>query len=115
MPRIGIHQMIVQRDADELLTTLWCTKSRAWAYEQEWRGLHQQAGTLFCYGPLALKAVYFGPDITRYALEVVCLVLHGQNPDVELWLGERSKREFKVEFRRTEYTPYHEAKRRGLV
>jgi hypothetical protein len=62
-----------------------------------------------------LKAVYFGPAIDCLALDIVCVIIADQNPDVELWVGRRSEREFKVEFEKKTYTPYVVAKRLGLV
>ena len=64
--------------------------------------------------PDALKAVYFGPDISPEALEIVCLLLAGQNSTVRLFRGQRSTTEFKVDFASFTYTPYLEAKRLGL-
>ncbi len=114
MPTVKIDSFIVDGQDDQLLN-LYCTKSEAWAYEKEWRGLHKEAGTLFTYESQALKAVYFGPDIEWQALEIICLILSGQNPEVELWRGTRSKSEFKVHFESFTYTSYIEAKRKGLA
>jgi len=72
------------------------SKARSWAYEREWRCFHAEASTLFTYPAEALKAVYFGPNVDRFALDIVCIILAGQNPDVELWVGKRSESEFKV-------------------
>jgi hypothetical protein len=69
----------------------------------------------FNYPAEALKAVYFGPNIDRLALDIVCVILAGQNPDVEFWVGRRSDREFKVEFEQKTYTPYIVAKRLEIV
>ncbi len=114
MPTVRINSFIIDKDSNQLID-LYCTKSESWAYEKEWRGLHKKAGTLFTYESKALKAVYFGPDIENQALEIVCLILAGQNPDVELWQGTRSDTEFKVQFTSFTYTSYIEAKRKGLI
>jgi len=114
MPTLHIDTVIVDKNYDQLLD-LYCTKSDVWSYEQEWRGFHEKAGTLFSYKPEALKAVYFGPDIERQALEIVCLILAGQNSDVELWEGKRSETEFKTQFSFFTYTSHIEAKRKGLA
>lgn len=114
IPQVCIDSILVDNDSDQLIDR-YCTKSEAWAYEQEWRGLHKEAGTLFTYKLPALKAAYFGPDIERLALEIVCLILRGQNPDVELWQGSRSASQFKVQFEHFTYTSYVDAKAKGLA
>lgn len=115
VPQVDIADCIVNKNYDKLLDDLYCTKSNFWKYEKEWRAIHSEAGTLFGYGADALKAVYFGPDIERQALEIVCLILQGQSPDVQFFRGKRSETEFKVEFSKYTYTCYVEAKRQGLV
>ncbi|MCB9299923.1 MAG: DUF2971 domain-containing protein [Lewinellaceae bacterium] len=113
MPQIRVDSMIVEKKFDQIID-LYCTKSEAWAYEKEWRGIHQTAGTLYTYESSALKAVYFGPDIELGALEIICLILSGQNPEVEFWRSFRSPTEFRVQFEKFTYTSYAEAKRKGL-
>ncbi len=114
MPKISISSFFIDKESHQLVD-LFCTKAYAWRYEHEWRMLHKEAGTLYTYPAEALKAVYFGPDIEDQAAEIVCLVLGGQNPDVELWQGSRSEQRFSVEFAQFEYTPYIVAKEKGLV
>jgi Protein of unknown function (DUF2971) len=99
----------------DAVAELFCTKSAAWAYEKEWRVIHQQANTEFCYTPDTLTGVYFGPDIDAQSMEIVCLILAGQNEYVKFWRGTRSTSEFKVQFEQFNYTPYLEAKRQGLT
>jgi hypothetical protein len=113
MPVLNIADAIVNNNYEQIID-LYCTKSTAWRHEHEWRAIHNQAGTLFTYEADTLKAVYFGPDIDQHAREIVCLILAGQNPDVELWQGKRSATKFKVEFDRFTYMPYIEAKKKGL-
>lgn len=114
IPQVDIADCMVKKNYDKLLDDLYCTKSSFWKYEKEWRAIHSESGTLFGYGDL-LKAVYFGPDIERQALEIICLIVQGQNPDVQFFQGKRSETEFKVEFSNFTYTCYAEAKRKGLV
>jgi hypothetical protein len=108
MPTISIDSFIVKTGFQ--FVDLFCTKSEAWAYEKEWRGLHKESGISFGYEREALKAVYFGPDIERQALKIVCLIIAGQNPEVELWQGVRSESEFTVNFSSFTYTSLIEAK-----
>jgi hypothetical protein len=115
MPQIDIVDCMVNKNYDKLFDDLYCTKSDSWSYEKEWRAMHSEAGTLFTYEADSLRAIYFGPDIERHALEIVCLIIQGQNPDVQFFAGKRNEIEFKVEFENFTYTSYAEAKRKGLV
>tara|TARA_R110001592_G_C12706756_1_gene707370 strand:- start:236 stop:505 length:270 start_codon:yes stop_codon:yes gene_type:complete len=87
----------------------------SWSYEKEWRCIHHVAGTRWTYEANALTGVYFGPEIDPEALEIICLVLQGQNENVKFWKGERSAETFSVEFKKVEYTSYLDAKRRGII
>ncbi len=113
LPEIDITRLLVTRDFDPVIE-LFCTKSLSWAYEREWRALHEVAGTSYGYPAEALTGVYFGPDIDDESLEIVCLILAGQNETVRLYRGTRSDTEFKVDFSEFTYTSFLDAKRRGL-
>ena len=93
----------------------FCTKSESWRYESEWRSFDDHAGTLFTYETAALESVFFGPDIDIQSMEIVCLILAGQNPDVKLWKGKRSEDKFEVIFENFTYTSYVDSKGLGLV
>ncbi|MGD9126138.1 MAG: DUF2971 domain-containing protein [Planctomycetia bacterium] len=109
IPVLSLYSMLANRGYKQWFD-LFCTKSEDWSYEQEWRAFHAEAGTAFGYESQALKAIYFGPMMERQALEIICLILQGQNLDVELWQGHRSESEFKMEFKRVTYTSHVEAK-----
>lgn len=115
MPMIDLRGVSVERDASQLIESLFCTKAKSWAYEREWRAFHAKADTLYTYPAEALKAVYFGPNIDPLMRDIVCTILAGQNPKVELWIGSRSRTDFKVEFELKTYTPYIVAKEAGLL
>lgn len=114
MPRINMVSALLSDDFDQTLD-MFCTKSESWKYEKEWRIIHSNVGTLFTYEASALKSLYFGPDIDRESLEIICLILKGQNPEVKLWKGKRSREKFEVIFEPFTYTSYIEAKRQGLL
>lgn len=114
LPTIDVATVLVDRVADQILNDLFCTKSEAWAYEKEWRAMHDTAGTSFCYEASALTEVYFGPDMDQQSLEIVCLVLCGQNAGVSYYRGARSETDFRVSFEKFEYTSFLEARSRGL-
>ncbi len=111
MPKINIRSFY-ENELD-LIIDLFCTQSINWEYEKKWRCIHQNVQR-YTYEAEALKAVYFGPDIERESLEIICLILSGQNPNVELWQGHRSKAKFKVEFEEVTYTSFIEAQKKGL-
>lgn len=108
MPRIDVATLLIRRDFEAIME-LFSTKSTSWAYEREWRVLHAKAGTPFHYPSECLTGIYFGPEISSEALEIICLVLQGQNPHVKFWKGRRSPTEFKVEFEEFAYTPFLKA------
>jgi hypothetical protein len=115
IPQINIADCMMNMNYGKLQNDLFCTKSSFWGYEKEWRAIHSKAGTLFGYEADVLRAIYFGPDIERQALEIICLIVQGQNPDVQFFAGKRSATEFRVEFESRTYTSHIEAKRKGLV
>ena len=90
-----------------------CTKPEDWSYEKEWRVIHQKQGTLYTYPRELLKAVYFGPRCTQSFMEMVCLTLLGQHPDVEFWRGKTSHTEYKVLFDRFSYVSFVESQKRA--
>jgi Protein of unknown function (DUF2971) len=108
MPVINLKELLPKPNTEAVLNLL-ATKSEDWRYENEWRLLHQTSGTLYCYPPECLTGIYFGPEISRQALEIICLIIQGQNKGVKFWRGVRSETEFKVEFVPFTYTSFIEA------
>jgi hypothetical protein len=98
----------------EPIERLFRTKSDAWSYEREWRAIHDVAGTEYVYEAPALTGIYFGPDIDFTSVEIVCLVMRGQNRTVKFFSGMRSSRDFKVEFKEFRYTDFLTAEEQGL-
>lgn len=113
-PEVDTFNLLLNSDPS-FINDLFCSKSKRWAYEKEWRVLHDNAGTLFNYESKCLKAIYFGPRIEPAFFEILSLILLGQNPDVELWRGKLSKNKFNIEFERVNYIPYIAAKQQGLI
>lgn len=114
LPTVSVRSLLLD-DTFNPVQELFCTKSEAWSYEREWRAIHDSAGTEYCYPPSALTAVYFGPDIDQQTLEIICLVLSGQNDTVRFFRGQRSGTEFKVTFEAFTYMSHLQAKRSGLL
>ena len=114
IPAIDIVSLIVEENINHV-DLLYCTKSGNWRHEKEWRLIHEKVGILYCYPTEALTAIYFGPKIDIQIMEIICLIIQGQNPNVEFWRGKLSKTEFKVEFEKFSYMPHVIAKKNGLV
>jgi Protein of unknown function (DUF2971) len=116
IPEISLVPIACEQDATQQFEIVYCTKSKAWSYEQEWRAFHKNVGTLYCYPPHVLKAVYFGPRIDKQAVDLVCQILAAQNSQVELWLGKTIEKGFKIVFdKQTGYTPLTLAKSLGWL
>jgi hypothetical protein len=105
---------ILRRDAAKSVTVVLTTKSRHWEYEREWRVIHDKAETNFTYEAAALVGIYFGTEILPSSLEIICLIIQGQNPNVKFFKAERSSTEYKLVFTEFHYTNYYAAKRNGL-
>jgi len=88
-------------------------KSVSWSYEKEWRIVHKAVDTLYVYAAQTLTGIYFGPEITTETIEIIALILRGQNPSVKLFRGERSTSDFKVDFTEIGYLTHIEAKDLG--
>ena len=105
IPEINSLSALIEDDFDQFID-LYCTKSSHWEYEKEWRSLHDSAGTQLAYESNALKAVYFGPEVDNSVLNIVCLILHGQNPDVKLHTSKTRDDKFSIEFSKISYLPW---------
>lgn len=103
MPEIDAVSSMIRNEYSEMLK-LFLTKSSSWAYEREWRCMHESAGTEFLYEPKALESVFFGPEMPQDCLGIICLILQGQNTDVRLWKGERDRTQFRIQFKEFSYT-----------
>lgn len=114
LPKLNALSTYGMVDRSDVLEKMYCTKSKSWKYEKEWRCIHSQAGTAYTYPRDALTGVYFGPNINRDMIDIVCLILQGQNPTVRFWQGKRSESSFKVEFEEIFYTSALEAEKLGI-
>jgi hypothetical protein len=99
----------------EAFTELYRTKSSHWSYEEEWRVIHEKAGTSWVYEPSSLEAVYFGPNAAEDLVEIALLILIGQNESVRFYRGSRSDSEFRMLFNEFTYVPYLQAKAKGSI
>lgn len=108
MPKLDLVQLLCGDSSDQILD-LYCTKGLDWRYEREWRCIHNVAGTPYGYPSSALTAIYLGPDIADSALEIIALILRGQNAHIRIMRGTRSRSEFSVYFNEITYTTHLEA------
>jgi len=116
IPPVKVTSDLLLREGNVgLIEKLYCTKSKDWAYEREWRAIHHDKGTRYVYPAESLTGVYFGTESTGPSQEIVCLILQGQNKGVRFYQGERSTQEFKVIFKEFTYTSHREAKDKGLI
>lgn len=104
---------ILLRDEESLLSKEalkpLLTKYECWKYEEEWRLFHKEPRKLYVYPVKALKAVYFGTAVNFADLEIVCLILQGQNSDIQFFRANKSKTNYKLEFEQFTYTPHIKA------
>ena len=108
IPEVDVARIMVHEDYRHVLD-LFCTKSIDWSYEREWRVIHSKAGTAFTYEAIALKSIYFGAKMTDQDIDMLCLILHGQNPGVTLYRGHRSESSYKIDFEPFTYTSLADA------
>ena len=113
LPVINTYELLVNEN-NNFITDLFCTKSVKWAYEKEWRILHNNVGTQYHYEQECLKAIYLGPKIDNAFSEILCIILFCQNPNVEIWKGKLAENEIEIEFDKIIYTPYIIEKQLGL-
>lgn len=85
-------------------------KYETWKYEKEWRIFHKEPNKLFGYDVRALKAIYFGLAASQTDIEIACLILMGQNPDVKFYSASRHERPYSLRFEQFTYTPHKEIK-----
>ena len=77
--------------------------------------MHKVAGTEYTYQAKDLLAVYFGPEISQTDVEIICLILQGQNEQVKFYNSVRSEQRFRLDFKEMNYIPHTLAKRLGLL
>ena len=113
-PKLDAEVMVVNGNYDPVLELLH-TKSNAWCYEKEWRCIHAEAPLAYTYQQESLTGVYFGSDIDDAAVEIICLILQGQNPNVRFWQGRKCEDKFGLEFEEFFYTSHVKAKELGVI
>jgi hypothetical protein len=104
-PFLDLVEMITSTEI-YLLRKLRCLKSSDWAYEKEWRCFHNETNKSYGYESVALTGVYFGSEIETEFLEIICLILQGQNPNVKFYQALKSKDSWNLQFEEINYLPH---------
>lgn len=101
-PAVAADELLVDKNYSRIFE-LYCTKSKDWSYEREWRSFHETAGTKFGYESNSLVGVYLGPRITNEMANLVAAMLKGYKQRVPLYISKPSAAEFKMEFKLAQY------------
>jgi len=109
IPSFDLVSFVSDYNEDQFVDSLFL-KSQDWHYENEYRLLHDKVNINYIYPPDSLKAIYFGPRMKLENKEILCLILKGQNPTVELWDSKLSDQCFAINFNKIEYKTYLESK-----
>jgi len=97
IPAISADELLIDKNYSKA-TELYCTKSKDWSYEREWRAFHKTAGTKFGYAASSLTAVFLGPRITNEMANLVATMLKDYESPVPLYTSQPSTTQFKMEF-----------------
>ena len=100
MPTINLFGLLLgtREEVGYDVMSAFFTKSVDWAYEAEWRVLHEKGATLYGYGSDCLKSIYFGPAMTETNMRIIWSLVHLQNRRVKFYRGKRSRVRYEVEF-----------------
>jgi hypothetical protein len=101
-PTVSFDESLPGGDGSRFMETHFCTKSRDWKYEEEWRIIAPKEQSI-AYSARDLTGIYFGPDIDQQSIELVCHIVQGQKEDLRFWKGSISNTKFHVEFEEITY------------
>jgi len=113
-PKLNAEEVIIDVNYEPILELLH-TKANPWKYENEWRCIHAESPTPFTYPQESLIGVYFGAEMDLASIEIICLILQGQNSNIRFWRGNKCLDKFGIEFKEFFYTPYLKAKEFGVA
>jgi len=111
IPEIDLNSLI--NNSENNLDTIKANllhKYIDWEYEKEWRILHQEKTTSFCYKTNALTGVYFGTKIDFSDLEILATIVKGQHSKCKFYVMDKDDGAFKVTPRLVNYSTFSEAK-----
>ena len=112
-PKINPELFVIYDESKEIMK-MFTIKFSCWEHEKEWRIFHNVAETLYGYPPEALTGIYFGAEMPKTHIEIIALVILGQNPNVKFYRAKKSRSKFAVSFEEFTYTSFIKAKQMGL-
>ena len=101
-PSLNLVDILLGDTSDVLWGML--TKAACWSYEREWRAIHKQADTEYCYGVTALSGIYFGTRLSASEIDLIAHLLHGS--PTKLYQVKRQEGSFNLEADEVSYTPH---------
>lgn len=104
-PSFSPAQVLIPKGREPIDIAL-CSKPADWEYEEEWRLLHDIAGTEYGYGPEALTAIYFGARMDYTHTELLSLAARGSRTG--LFRTHLNRPAYGLEFESVEYPPHPE-------
>jgi hypothetical protein len=113
-PKLNAEEMIIDINCVPVLELLH-TKAKPWEYENEWRCIHAESPIAFTYPQESLVGVYFGSEMNLPSIEIICLILQGQNSNIRFWRGNKCNDKFDIEFKEFFYTSYLKSKEYGVA
>jgi hypothetical protein len=90
MPIVGLKQLLGIR-SEELFSILVETKYTCWAYEEEWRVIHDQADKAYEVDRKALTAVYFGCTMPKVHQQIVALIVQDSPTQLHVMAKDDSR------------------------
>lgn len=109
IPEIDANKIINPDNNLETIKANILHKYIDWEYEKEWRVLHQEKTTSFCYETNALAGVYFGTKIDSSDLEILATIIKGQHSKCKFYMMDIVSGAFKVVPRMVNYSTFSEA------
>jgi hypothetical protein len=113
-PELSAKEILININYESTLALLH-TKSKEWKYEREWRCIHEESPKVFSYSQNSLTGVYFGSEMDITVIEIICVILQGQTPDVRFWQGKKCLDRFGIAFEEIFYTSNFKARELGLL
>jgi len=113
-PKIDAEEMLINSNYEHVLELLH-TKGKPWEYENEWRCIHAESPIAYTYPQESLTGVYFGSEMDLASIEIICLILQGQNSNIKFWRGTKCNDNFGIEFKEFFYSSHLSAIELGVA
>jgi len=111
IPKVDLSELLINQDKKSgFVEKFLGTKFVNWSHEKEWRAFHLEKNKEYILKPNALSGVYFGTKMNFTDLEIICLIVKGQNPNVKFYRMKKVEGEFKVIPEEINYLSFQEAK-----